>query len=78
MKVSPMGNSASALKAVQAFDSLPDSALIDIATGTLLTGRSRSSFYRDFDSGLLTLIKIGRSTRIKVGELRRIMSGVPA
>lgn len=59
--------------AVQQFDSLPDSALIDLGAGGAIAGRSRSSLYRHFKSGELTLIKIGHSTKIRVSELRRLI-----
>ena len=60
---------------VRYFDSLPDTALVDINAGEILTGRSRASIYRHFQSGDLTLIKIGNSSRLRVGELRRLMGG---
>ncbi|MBK7417417.1 MAG: helix-turn-helix domain-containing protein [Dechloromonas sp.] len=35
--------------------------------------RSRASIYRHFKSGELNPVKVGNSTRIKVGELRRLI-----
>ena len=59
--------------AVRQFDSLPDAALLDITAAGTIAGRSRASVYRHFKSGDLTLVKIGNSTRIRAGELRRLI-----
>lgn len=59
--------------AVQQFDHAPDSMLVDINSASTISGRSRASIYRHFKDGDLTPIKIGNSTRIKVGELRRLI-----
>lgn len=59
--------------AVQNFDHAPDSQLIDINSAGVIAGRSRASIYRHFKAGELTPVKIGNSTRIKVGELRRLI-----
>ena len=59
--------------AVLQFDDLPNSALVDIATGETITGRSRASIYRHFKAGELTPVKIGTSTKLRVGELRRLI-----
>lgn len=61
--------------AVRNFDHFPDAALASINDVVALTGRSRASIYRDHDAGLLPFLKIGKSTRIKVGDLRRYMGG---
>jgi hypothetical protein len=59
--------------AVQQFDTLPDSALVPIKDAVIISGRSRASFYRHFRAGELTLNKVGDSTRIRVGELRKLI-----
>ncbi len=61
---------------VKNFGSYPSEAIIDIDTAATVSTRSRASIYRHFKAGDLTLIKIGNSTRINVGELRRLISGV--
>ena len=61
---------------VQQFDSLPDTALIGISTASTIAGRSRASIYRHFKSGEITLVKVGHSTRVRVGELRRLIGAV--
>lgn len=61
---------------VQQFDTFPDSALIDIAAAGAIAGRSRASIYRHFKAGEITLVKVGHSTRIRVGELRRLIGAV--
>lgn len=59
--------------AVQQFDTYPDSALLSIDDACAITGRCRASIYRHFKAGDLTLVKIRNSTRIRVGELRRLI-----
>lgn len=58
---------------VNEFDQHPNSALVDIPTACLVLNRSRQSIYRHFQAGELTKIKVGGSTKIKVGELRNLM-----
>ena len=60
-------------QAVQQFDEFPDSAAIPIADASAVSGRSRASIYRHFKAGELSLIKIGNSTRVRVGELRKLI-----
>ena len=67
MKSKPLFN------AVLQFDSCPDSMLVDIPVACTLTSRSRASIYRHFNAGDLTPVKVGSSTRIRVGELRRLL-----
>jgi len=64
--------------AVQQFDNAPESMLLDLATAGVIACRSRPSFYRDFKAGRLTPVKVGNSTRIKVGELRRLIGASTA
>ena len=59
--------------AYASFDAAPSSALVDINTAILVSGRSRMSIYRHFKNGELTPVKIGFSTRIQVGQLRRLI-----
>ena len=65
-----------ATPAVQQFDSYAPSVLVDISDACTVTGRSRASIYRHFKAGDLTLVKVGCSTRIRVGELRRLIGAV--
>lgn len=58
---------------VENFDSLPDTAVVDIRAAAQITGRSRNSIYRHFQAGDLTPVKIGYSTRVRVSELRRLL-----
>ena len=58
---------------IQQFDTYPDSALIDITVAGTIAGRSRASIYRHFKAGDLTLVKIGNSSRIRVGDLRQLI-----
>lgn len=55
------------------FDQAPDSALVDITLACSIARRSRASIYRHFKAGDLIPVKVGNSTRIKVGELRRLI-----
>ena len=59
--------------AVRQFDTAPDAMLLDIPTACAIAGRSRASIYRHFHAGDLKPVKVGCSTRIKVGELRRLI-----
>lgn len=63
----------SSFDAVQQFDAAPDSMLMDLPSAGVIACRSRASFYRDFASGRLTPVKVGNSTRIRVGDLRRLI-----
>ena len=60
-------------KAVSHFDQSPDSALVSLETAGIILVRSRASLYRDAKAGRLNFIKIGNSTRLRVGELRALM-----
>lgn len=57
--------------AIRDFDDAPDAMLVDIATACTIAHRSRASIYRDFANGALKPIKVGNSTRIRIGDLRR-------
>lgn len=59
--------------AVQHFDTLSPSVLLSIADASAVSGRSRASIYRHFSAGELSQIKVGNSTRIRVGELRKLI-----
>ena len=62
--------------AVEKFHSYSPSVLIDITDACAILHRSRASIYRHFKSGELTLVKVGSSSRIRVGELRRLIGEV--
>lgn len=64
--------------AVREFDDFPDSALVSIAAAGTVATRSRTSIYRHFRAGDLTPIKVGSSTRVRVGDLRRLLGVTPA
>lgn len=54
-------------------DSAPDSALLTLAEVSAIMRRSRVSLYRDHRAGRLPFIKIASSTRVRVGDLRRLI-----
>jgi hypothetical protein len=59
---------------VEQFDRLADSVLLPLNdAGAVLGGRSRASLYRDAKAGRLTLRKVGRSTFVKAGDLRKLI-----
>ena len=58
---------------VAQFDRMPDQAVVDLNNARAISGRSRASLYRHFKAGELTLIKVGNSTRVRVGDLRRLI-----
>ncbi|MFA7271033.1 MAG: hypothetical protein WC073_16985 [Sterolibacterium sp.] len=59
--------------AVQQFDDLPDTALISITNAGIVAGRSRCSIYRHVKAGELTIVRVGSSSRLVVGQLRRLI-----
>ncbi len=59
--------------AIRNFDDCPDTMLVSIPETAAVISRSRSSIYRHFKCGDLTPVKIGKSTRICVGEIRRLI-----
>ena len=63
-------------RAIQNFDELPDTALASLNDAAILAGRSRSTLYRDSKSGLIEFIKVGSSTKIRIGQLRRYIDRV--
>lgn len=60
-------------KSFEHFDHAPNAALVDLNTAGLITCRSRASLYRHIKAGDLTPVKVGNSTRLRVGELRRLI-----
>ena len=62
--------------AIQQFDSCPDTMLVSIPVACAVVSRSRASIYRHFKCGDLTPVKIGKSTRVCVGEIRRLIGAV--
>ena len=58
---------------VSQFDRMPDQAVVDLNNASAISGRSRASIYRHFKAGELTLVKVGNSTRVRVGDLRRLI-----
>lgn len=69
----PSTTTAAAPAAVQQFDTLADSVVVSLTDASAVSGRSRASLYRHFKAGELTLVKIGHSTRVRVGELRKLI-----
>ena len=61
--------------AVELFDRYPDAACLTINEAVSIAGRSRASIYRDHDAGLLPFVKLGKSTRFRVGDLRKYLGG---
>ena len=61
--------------AVLHFDKMPDTACVTVNEVVQISHRSRASLYRDHDAGLLPFMKLGKSTRIRVGDLRKYLSG---
>jgi len=60
---------------VKNFDDLPNSALIRIKHAVILSARCRQTLYREVVRGKLATVRLGGSTRIRAGELRRYMAG---
>lgn len=61
---------------VKHFDEAPDSMLLSIQSAGTVAERSRASIYRHIKAGDLELIKVGNSSRIRVGDLRRLIKAI--
>jgi predicted DNA-binding transcriptional regulator AlpA len=62
---------------LEKFDLKPDSALVNIETLSTLLCRSRASIYRDLANPFLPLprpIKLGNSSRWRVGDIRKFLN----
>jgi hypothetical protein len=59
--------------AVENLDTLADGALLSLNDVSSILQRSRCSIYRDIRAGRLALVKIGTSSRVRVGDLRRLI-----
>ena len=66
---------ASLSPTVELFDRYPDAACVTVNDAVIITGRSRTTIYRDHKAGLLPFVKYAKSTRIQAGDLRRYMNG---
>jgi predicted DNA-binding transcriptional regulator AlpA len=63
-------------RALSQFDFLPDDALVDVRVVSALRGRSRASTWRDVAQGRLAHpVRIARSTRWRVGDVRAALKG---
>ena len=65
------------LNYIRTFKALPDDALVDLKTVSMLASRSRSSIYRDIQLGHLGKpIRLGKiSSRWRVGDVRAYLNG---
>lgn len=61
------------LAALEQFDHAPDSALVTLSTASTIASRSRCSLYRDNKAGRLPFVKVASSTRVRVGDLRKLI-----
>jgi predicted DNA-binding transcriptional regulator AlpA len=63
-------------RALQTFQFLPDAALTDVRVVCALLGRSRASIWRDVERGRLAHpVKVGHSTRWRIGDVRAALAG---
>jgi predicted DNA-binding transcriptional regulator AlpA len=63
-------------RSLELFSSLPDDALIEVRVVSKLLGRCPASVWRDVKNGFLASpIKIGNSTRWRVGDVRTVLKG---
>lgn len=64
-------------RALETFPLLPNEALIDIWVVSALLARSKASLWRDVGRGrLASPVKMGHSTRWRVGDVRAALAGV--
>lgn len=73
----PEDNTTSRIaRTLACFDQLPDSALIDLQTMSIVIHRSIASLWRDAKAGRLPLTYVGpKSPRVRVGTVRTITKG---
>ena len=62
---------------VEGADLFGGRGLLTLADASAISGRSKASLYRHFKAGELALVKIGHSSRGRVGE-RGLLIGVSA
>lgn len=70
----PIKASAPAPEVVQKFATYDDNVLMNIRDACLVTGLSRTTINRKIDDGSLKKMKIGRTVRITVGSLRKLIN----
>jgi hypothetical protein len=63
------------LRAIQTFSSLPDPAGLPVPVAGALLTVSDVTVWRYVKSGLLDAFRVGGSTRITAGSIRRVMAG---
>jgi hypothetical protein len=74
MNATTRSTPATATAAVQQFHVLSDDALVNLQdTGAICGGRSRASLYRDHKAGRLPFVKVGSTTRVRVGDIRKLI-----
>lgn len=54
-------------------DDAPDSALLSINDTCIIARQSRASIYRHNKAGRLPFVKLNKSTRVRVGDLRKLI-----
>jgi hypothetical protein len=61
--------------AISRFSKLPDNSGVAVPVACSILGRSDVSIWRDVNAGRLESFKIGRSRRILVGSIRKVLAG---
>ena len=66
------GKLEAVLRSVASFDAQPDDAFLNIDTLVMITDRGRSTIWRESAQGTFPKgVKIGHSTRWRVGDVRQ-------
>ncbi len=60
---------------IEGFDKSPDAALLSLCACTYIASRSRATLYRDHQAGKLPFVKVGNATKVRIGDLRKYLSG---
>ncbi|MEF8760390.1 MAG: helix-turn-helix domain-containing protein [Candidatus Accumulibacter sp. UW25] len=55
---------------------VPTWALMNVNTACAMLSLSRSSFYRLVKSGKLQTVKLGATTRVRVGDVQALIGGL--
>jgi len=76
-RCAPNGNPSGVPPGVIVADQLPDSALVRLRTVEMLLGVSASTVWRLAKKGFLKPIRVGASTRWRIGDIRALTATEP-
>ena len=60
---------------IEMLDGLPESATTSLKVCAIVSTRSRATLFRDNKAGKLPFVKVGNATKVRIGDLRKYLSG---